>query len=236
MKTRSPARVPRSVFALLAGALLAHLVIRASAGPSHPSPPILRPPPSRMFLQVASAGDPAVMARGLMLWLQTFDYRGGVSFPLRALDYGALTEWLDRIQSLEPRSEYPLRAAVQVYANVASPKKAGMMLDFAYAMFLEDPERRWRWLVIAVLHARHRLADRTRALKYALALRERATGPAVAAWARDTSLAVLRDLGELRAAAVLARRMIESGKVSRAREVGDLERVLLHASRESGPR
>ena len=159
-----------------------------------------------------------------MLWLQTFDYRGGASFPLRALDYGALREWLDRIQTLLPNSEYPLRAAVQVYANVASPKKSGMMLGFAYAMFMEDPDRRWRWLAIATLHARHRLADQTRALKYALALTERANGPGVAAWARDMSRAVLEDLGVQRTA-VRERRMIDAVREINAHEVGDPERA-----------
>ena len=155
-----------------------------------------------------------------MLWLQTFDYRGGASFPLAVLDYRALAAWLDRIQSLDPRSEYPLRAAVQFYARVASPQRAVLMLDFAHARFLEDPERRWRWLAMAALQARYRLSDPARALEYSLALTEHATGPAVAAWARDMSLALLQDLREQRPTAAPARRPIEPVGTSRAHGAG----------------
>ena len=171
-----------------------------------------------------------------MLWLQVFDYRGGASFALRSLDYGALTEWLDRILSLEPRSAYPLRSAVLVYAGVASPEKARTMLDFVHVKVLEDPQHRWRWLAVAALHARHRLGDQLLALKYALALTEPALGPGVMSWARDMSLLILRDLGEDRVAAGLARRLLASGRVNAPHEVRYLEREFLRAPRAGGPR
>ena len=236
MTPRSRFRVPRSALALLAGALLVHFVIRAAADAPGPRAPVLRHPPSWSLLRVVAAGDPAALARGLMLWLQAFDYRGGASFALSSLNYRVLAEWLDRILRLAPGSEYPLRAAVQVYANVASPEQVRVMLDFAYAKFFEDPQRRWRWLAVAALQARHRLVDQPLALKYALALTDRASAPGVAAWARDMSLTILRDMGEHRAAAVLARRLLASGGVIEGHEVRYLERELLRATRSSGPR
>ena len=171
-----------------------------------------------------------------MLWLQGFDYRGGASFALRSLDYGALTEWLDRILSLEPRSEYPLRLAVLVYAGVASPEKVRTMLDFVHVKVLEDPQQRWRWLAVAALHARHRLGDPIMALKYALPLTERAVGPGVTSWARDMSLLILRDLGKDHVAAGLARRLLASGRVNAPHEVSYLEREFLRTPRAGGPR
>ena len=236
MIRRSPSRVPWPVLALLAGALLAQSLLRAAAKAPDPRLPVLAHPPSQPALLAAAAGDPGALARGLMLWLQALDHRGGASFALRRLDYGALAEWLDRIQSLDPRSAYPLHSAIGVYANAGSPEKARAMLDFVHAKFLEDPERRWRWLAVAALHARHRLADQPLALKYALALTEHASGPGVAAWTRDLSLLILRDRGEHRAAAALARRLLASGRVRAPHEVRYLEREFLRAPRATGAR
>ena len=82
---------------------------------------------------------------------------------------------------------------------------------------------------MAALLARHRLGDRPLALKYALALTERGTGPMVAAWARDMSLGLLRESGKERDAAALARRLLASGRVTAPHEVRYLEREFPHA-------
>ena len=193
MSQRSGARVPRALLVLLAGTLVAQVLLRGALGPSHPRSPALRHPPARLTLHAAALGDPVALARGLTLWLQALDYRDGASFALHRLDYPALSGWLDRILSLDPRSEYPLRLALMVYANTSHPEKARVMLEFAYAKSVAAPERRWRWLAVAALHARHRLADPLLALKYARALAECAPDPAVAAWARALSLRIERD-------------------------------------------
>ena len=236
MKSRPVARVPRLALALLAGSLAAQLAVCAGTALPAPSAPVLYPPPAGPALRVAAGGEPAALARGLMLWLQAFDHRGGASHALLDLDYGTLVEWLDRILGLDPRSEYPLRAAALVYANVRSPGMARSMLDFVHAKFLEDPNRRWRWLAVAALLARHRLGDRPLALKYALALTEHGAGPMVAAWARDMSLGLLRESGKERDAAALARRLLESGRVTAPHEVRYLKREFPHAFHASGAR
>lgn len=236
MSSRSVSRVPRLSSALLAGALAAQLVVCAGVAPPAPSAPVLHPSPSGPALRAVAGGEPAALARGLMLWLRAFDYRGGHGHALVDLDYGALVEWLDRILGLDPRSESPLRAAVLVYANVRSPEKVRSMLDFVHAKFLEEPNRRWRWLAMAALLARHRLGDRPLALRYALALTERGTGPKVAAWARDMSLGLLRESGKERDAAALAWRLLASGRVKAPHEVRYLEREFLHAFRGFGAR
>jgi len=236
VNSRPVARVPRSSLALLAGALVAQLVVCAGTAPPDLSVPVLHPSPAGPALRAAAGGEPAVLARGLMLWLQAFDYRGGAGHALLDLDYRALVEWLDRILGLDPRSEYPLRAAVLVYANVSSPEKVRSMLDFVHAKFLEDPNRRWRWLAVAALLARHRLGDRPLALRYALALTERGTGPMVAAWARDMSLGLLRESGKERDAAALAQRLLASGRVTAPHEVRYLKREFPHAFHGSGAR
>lgn len=236
MNARPPARVPRPCLALLAGALLAHLLLRAAAAPPDTLAPVLRHPPSKLALRAAALGDPAALARGLMLWLQAFDYRGGASFALHGLDYGALSAWLDRILILEPGSEYPLRAAVLVYAQAGGPERARAMLEFAHEKFLKDPGRRWRWIAVAALLARHRLADQSLALEYALALAEHATGPEVVAWARDLSLVILREAGRHREAAALAARLLAGGRVSAPHAQRYPEERFIHGPRPTGPR
>ena len=61
--------------------------------------------------------------------------------------------------------------------------------------------------------AKHRLADPARAMRYARALTEHATGPHVPAWARDMSVLFARDMGELEAARILIGGLIHSGRI-----------------------
>ena len=97
-------------------------------------------------LQVASMGDPLVLAKALNLWLQSFDNQPGVSIPFRNLDYKKVEGWLSRILALDPRGQYPLLAASRLYAEVPIEDKRREMLDFVYEQFRLDPNRRWPWL------------------------------------------------------------------------------------------
>jgi hypothetical protein len=47
------------------------------------------------------------------------------------------------------------------------PNITYLMFDFVEAQFLQDPNRRWRWLAHAAIIAKHGLNDNTLALKYA---------------------------------------------------------------------
>lgn len=218
--------LPPGVVAVLACGLSLQLLWHALRPGSEADARALPPPPTAQALRVASLGDPLVLAKLLMLWLQGFDTQPGVSIPLRDLDYERLEAWLGRILELDPRGQYPLLAASRVYAAVPVTAKQRRMLHFVNRQFRLDPNRRWPWLAHAAIVAKHQLRDLPLALKYARTITEHATRSDVPFWARDLSVLILEDLGELEAARVLVGGLLESGAIDDPNELRFLRRKL----------
>lgn len=226
MAERRIRAVPRPVIGLLAVALLAQVAWHGMRADLEAVAQALPPPPSAATLRLAAFGDPIVLAKTLMLWLQAHDNQPGVSIPFRTLDYSRVQSWLDRILELDPKGQYPLLAASRVYGAVSDEERRRLMLEFVYQRFLEDPDRRWRWLAHAAIVAKHQLNDPGLALKYARAITDKARGSEVPAWARDMSVIVLEDMGELEDAKFLIGGLIHSGRVTDPHEIRFLERKL----------
>lgn len=225
-RARSIAAVPRAALVTLVVVLGLQIVWHGlRPGPQAraedlPSPPVMN------SLKVASLNDPIVMAKLLTLWLQAFDNQPGVSIPFRNLNYPRVTEWLNRILILDPRGQYPLLAASRVYAEVPTEAKQKHMLEWVYEQFLVDPNRRWPWLAHASIIAKHRLGDLPLALKYARAITEHATGDNVPYWARDMTIIILEDMGELDSARLLIGGLLDGGLITDVHERQFLERKL----------
>lgn len=226
MAERRIRAVPRPVIGLLAVALLAQVAWHGMRADLEAVAQALPPAPPAATLRLAAFGDPIVLAKSLMLWLQAHDNQPGVSIPFRTLDYSRVQAWLDRILELDPKGQYPLLAASRVYGAVSDEERRRLMLEFVYQRFLEDPDRRWRWLAHAAIVAKHQLNDPGLALKYARAITDKARGPEVPAWARDMSVIVLEDMGELEDAKFLIGGLIHSGRVTDPHEIRFLERKL----------
>jgi hypothetical protein len=217
-RARSVKFVPLPVLVLLAAGLTAQVAWHAARPAPTANAIDLPVPPSIDALRLSSLGDPIVMAKLLMLWLQAHDNQPGVSIPFRNLDYTRVAQWLERILELDPRGQYPLLAASRVYASVQDLEKKRFILDFVYRRFFEDPDRRWPWLAHAAIVAKHRFQDLPLALEYARAVSEHATGPGVPNWARDMSVVILEEMGELEAATVMAGYLLSSGRVTAEHE------------------
>src|SRR5574342_11743 len=159
MAERPVAQVPRVVLALLFAGIAAQVGWKAASPPAPAEAVDLSPAPGIAALRLASFGDPIALAKVLMLYLQAFDYQSGSKVPYRELDYGRLEGWLERILELDPRGQYPLLAAARLYAEVPVEAKQRSMLEFIYAQFLLDPNRRWPWLAPATAIAKYRLRD-----------------------------------------------------------------------------
>jgi hypothetical protein len=211
---RSVGAVPWPIIVLLAVALALqigwaiHRIQPAARAQALPEPP------SAAVLRVASLGEPQVLARILMLWLQAFDYQPGLSIAFRDLDYAHVEAWLERMLELDPTFQYPLLAASRLYGEVADPVKQRRMLEFIEAHFDEDPGRRWQWLAHAVYLAKHRLGDLTYALHLARKLATVADSAAIPHWARQMQIFVLEDMGEIESAKVLLGGLLESGEIT----------------------
>ena len=218
--------VPRAVLAALALALLLQVLWQASRPPAQAKPQDLPPPPSLVVLRLAALGEPVALSKAMMLYLQSHDEQAGVSIAWRDLDYGRVAAWLQRVLELDPRGQYPLLAASEVYGSVSDPARARLMLDFVYARFAEDPNRRWPWLAHAALVAKHRLHDLPLARRYAQAIRLHATGAQVPPWARELEVFILEDMNELDAARKLIGGLLSGGQITDPHELRFLARRL----------
>jgi hypothetical protein len=186
----------------------------------------LPPAPSLQTLRLASLGEPIALSKALMLYLQAHDDQPGVSVSLQTLDYGAVLPWLDDSLALDPRGQYPLLAASEVYGAVADPVRVRLMLDFVAARFGADPDRRWPWLAQAALVAKHRLHDLPLARRYAAAIREQARGPGVPAWARELEAFIDEDMNELDSARLVIGGLLRGGQITDPHELAFLSRRL----------
>ena len=183
-------------------------------------------PPSTAILRGMSLGDPELLSRLLMLWLQAFDNQPGISLSYADLDYDRVEAWLAVISELDPRSQYPYLAAIRLYAQINVPEKRRQMYEFVYRAYLQAPARRWRWLAEAAIGAKHKLGDIKLAHRYARALREQGPADQIPGWARQMEIFLLEDLGEQASARVLLGGLLDSGQIEDPAELLFLKQEL----------
>lgn len=210
---------PRAVLLAVLLTLTAQILWQASRPPARAQAHDLPPAPSLAMLQLAALGDPLALSKASMLYVQGFDEQAGISIAWRELDYTKVRDWLQRVLDLDPRSQYPLLAASEVYGSVSDPARARLMLDFVRARFNQDPNTRWPWLAHAALVAKHRLHDLPLAREYAQAIRLQATGPNVPAWAKEMEVFILEDMNELESARALIGGLLNSGQITDPNEL-----------------
>jgi hypothetical protein len=223
---RRLALVPRAVLAMFALVLALQIVFRLWQAPPQAQASDLPPAPPRATLALASFGEPAALAKLLMLYLQAFDNQSGSGVPYRLLDYDKVIGWLGDALALDPAAQYPLHAASRLYAEIPDAAKQRKMLDFIYREFLVDPERRWPWLAHAALIAKHRLHDMPLALRYASAIAAQPYGPEIPDWARQMRIFLLEDMNELEQVKVLLGGLLLSGHIRDPAEARFLQQKL----------
>ncbi len=213
---RSLTDVPRAVWFALLAALILQIAWQGAQLRPAANAAALEAPPPLAALRVASIGEPIVLAQLTTLYLQAFDNQPGISIPFRDLDYRRVTQWLATVLALDPVGQYPLLMAAQVYSQVPDPARARLMLEFVHEQFLQDPNRRWRWLAHSAIMAHHRLHDTTLALRYADDIARLA--PAAPGWARQMRIFILENIGELESARILLGGLLASGEIKDERE------------------
>ncbi|MDP2241541.1 MAG: hypothetical protein Q8K18_15440 [Burkholderiales bacterium] len=214
---RAISQVPRPALILLAAALALQIGWQALQPKPVARAETLAAPAPLPVLNAVSLGEPIALAQWLTLYLQAFDNQPGISIPFMDLDYPRVIRWLDTILGLDPLTEYPLMIAAQLYAQVPVEAKQRLMFDFVHRKFLEDPDRRWRWLAQCAILAKHRLNDRALALQYAEDITRHAR--AASGWARQMRIFILEDMGEVESATVLLGGLLAGGEVTDPREI-----------------
>jgi len=203
--------VPRSVVVMLAASLLLQIGWQSAQPRPVARAEALEPPPPLPVLRAASFGEQVGLAQMLTLYLQAFDNQPGISIPFMQLDYPRVAQWLDAILDLDPLTQYPLLMASQLYGQVPDEARTRYMFEFVYRRFLEDPNRRSRWLAHTSLASKHRLKDLPLAMKYARAIADNA--PQALAWARQLHIILLEDMGEIESAKILIGGLLDSGQI-----------------------
>ena len=214
---RAISQVPKPALALLAAALALQIGWQAQQPKPVARAEALVAPASLPVLNAVSLGEPIALAQWLTLYLQAFDNQPGISIPFQDLDYPRVIHWLETILGLDPLTEYPLMMAAQLYSQVPDEARQRLMFDFVHRKFLEDPDRRWRWLAHCAILAKHRLHDMPLALQYAQDITRHAR--AASNWARQMRIFILEDMGELESATVLLGGLLASGEVTDPREI-----------------
>jgi hypothetical protein len=214
---RPIAAVPRLVCAALAAALSLQIAWQFTQPKPVARAAALDAPPAVASLRIASLGEPVALAQLTTLYLQAFDNQPGISIPFRELDYRRVIEWLGAILALDPRSQYPLMLAAQVYAQVPDTARERLMAEFVHEQFLQNPNRRWRWLAHVTIMAKHRLHDDALALRYARDITRLA--PAAPSWARQMQIFILEDIGELESARIMLGGLLAGGEIKDEREL-----------------
>lgn len=216
-KERRLSAVPAFVWVTLAVALTAQIVTHQLQPAPTANADALALPPSQITLHAIAGGDNMPLAQALTLRLQAYDNQPGMSIPFKDLDYARVIAWLDALLELDPNAAYPLLLASQVYSQVPDEERERAMLNFVHQKFIEDPNRRWRWLAHASLIARHRLHDNALALQYAKDITDLA--PLAPGWARQMQIFILEDMGEAQSAKVLLGGLIVSGEIKDLHEL-----------------
>lgn len=226
MRERPISTVPKPTLALLALAFLVQLLWHFMQPTPIAKAENLTAPPSLPVMRLASFGEPIALSKIAMLYVQAFDNQAGLHLSFQQLDYAQVEAWLDRSLVLDPRSQYPLFAASQLYGEINNEAKQRRILDFIYRQFLLDPNHRWKALAHAATLARHRLNDLALAQKYAQAIRLYATAPEVPSWAKQMEIFLLEDMNELERAKILLGGLLQSGQISDPHEFKFLEQRL----------
>lgn len=180
------------------------------------------PPPTVKTLAALSLGETSAASYAMMLYVQTFDAQAGRGISIKSLDLANIQLWLERAMEVSPQAGYPLYLASRIYAEVADRDRSQQLLDFIYSKFSAAPNERWPWLAHAAYIARHVHKDTARAIKYARAIRELATGPNVPRWAKDYEIFLLTENDQIEAAKHLLTALLESGQIQDQRELNAL--------------
>ena len=231
---RSVNSVPRWILVLLLLSLSLQLTVHNRLPALVANAEDLPPPPTYEFVRAMSFGEQSLLAKAIMLWLQSFDNQPGISIPFAALDYTNVIAWLELILALDPNAQYPLLAGSRIYGEVPDKNKQRAMLEFVAREFRRDPDGRWQWMAHAVYVAKHRIGDDALALRYARSLAEQADGTDIPHWAQQMVIFVLEDMGEFEGAKVLLGGLLDSGKITDPNEQWFLSKRLAEIEERMG--
>ncbi|MCH9758995.1 MAG: hypothetical protein K0U19_07845 [Proteobacteria bacterium] len=179
-------------------------------------------PPSSSVLSLLALGEPATLAKLLVLRIQAFDNQPGVSVPFNELDYYKLGLWLDEAVLLDERAEYPHFLMSKIYASVKDETRQYQAVEWMWLQFLRDPNERWWWMAHTTSMVKNILKNDAMALEMARDLRNATDPEKIPGWARQMEAFFLDNQNEFDAAAAILQNQLESGDITDPQEFGFL--------------
>jgi len=226
---RPIAQVPKMIltgfFILFSAQISVHQFFSVSKVSSYR--PLSTPYDSNIYKSL-SMGSEQLFSYLLAMRLQLHDNQAGEHIRYRKIDYLILVDWLNQIQRLNGRSEYPMMLASRVYSQTRDKGRLRIILAYIDRAFMDYPQLHWRHQAEATVIAKHKLDDLELALQMAQKLSDQPKSVIMPRWARDMQFLLLGDLNEFETALVILDALLKSDAVKDPDEKFFLEEKLLY--------
>ena len=196
--------------------------------------PIVPTPPSTLALTVSGLGDTQLSYRFAGLKLQEIGDIGSEITPLVEYDYDRIVAWLDKLDKLDPQSNFIPALSAYYFGLVRDPHRLALIIDFLAASMERNPKDRWRYLAHSVFLARHRLDDPSKALEIAQKI-SNLKHPSIPIWVRQMPAFALADIGEEEAAIDLMKTILVSSPNIPSGEQELMEQFINNGSTNARP-
>ena len=151
--------------------LVAIVVINSQLRPVYYPPSIMDPPPGQFELQARAFGDPEYLFRSMALGVQMAGDTGGQITPMQDYDYDYVVAWLESLDSLNSKSEWPVGMAARYFSW--SQNKGGdaeKLARYIGRSVDQHPELKLQWMAAAILLSQVRAENPDLALELAYQL------------------------------------------------------------------
>ena len=189
--------------------------------------PLSTPYDSNIYKSL-SMGSEQLFSYLLAMRLQLHDNQAGEHIRYRKIDYLILVDWLNQIQRLNGRSEYPMMLASRVYSQTRDKERLRIILDYIDRAFMDNPQLHWRHQAEATVIAKHQLDDLELALQMAQKLSDQPESVIMPRWARDIQFILLGDMNEFETAITIIVGLLLSEAVTDPDEARFLKEKLLY--------
>lgn len=166
--------------------------------------------PSKISLILPTLGDEQFAYRYHTLILQNMGDTGGNSTALKDYNYDKIEDWLTTLYNLDDKAAIIPYLASYYYGATPDNSQIHYIIDFLEKAGKGGQENDWRWLVQAVILAKHSQKDLSRALELSEEL-TKIYRPDMPEWILRMPAFITADMGDKETAYQLLVKILASG-------------------------